>query len=78
MIYVLSILYELESCQFDIETAFLHGDLEERIYMEFPAGYERYLLNQLTRMGDKKIKVDITTSCLLLKKALYGLVQAAR
>jgi Reverse transcriptase (RNA-dependent DNA polymerase) len=28
-------------------------------------------------MGNKKIKVDIKTSCLLLKKALYGLVQVA-
>ena len=34
------ILHRLESEQFDIETAFLYGHLEEEIYMAFPDGYE--------------------------------------
>ena len=48
----------------DVEMAFLYGDLEEEIYMKFPEGYE----NLGTFNNDK---------CLMLLKALYGLVQAA-
>ena len=45
----------------DVETAFLHGELEETIFMECPKGLEH---------EDDEV--------LLLKKSLYGLVQAAR
>ena len=45
----------------DVETAFLHGDLEEEIFMECPDGLPH---------KDNKV--------VLLKKLLYGLVQAAR
>jgi hypothetical protein len=47
----------------DIETAFLYEDFEEAIYIKFPAGYEKYLIDKQTRMGNKKIKMDIKTSC---------------
>ena len=50
----------LKSKLIDVETAFLHGDLEETVYMECPLGLEN------------KEKI------LLLKKSIYGLVQAAR
>jgi Reverse transcriptase (RNA-dependent DNA polymerase) len=73
-IMAMSSIYQLASCQFDIETAFLYEDLEEAIYMEFPTVYDRYLIDKQTRMGNKKIKMDIKTSCLLLKKTLYVLV----
>jgi Reverse transcriptase (RNA-dependent DNA polymerase) len=43
LILVLTLLFGLKSKQFDIETAFLYGTLEEEIYMQFPDGYERYL-----------------------------------
>jgi len=48
--------------QLDVVTAFLNGELEEKMYIRQPQGYER---------GD-------TAKVCLLKKALYGLKQAAR
>jgi len=71
MILVMKIMHKLFSRQFDIETAFLYGDLEEEIYMIFPDGYERYL-------REKGEEYNASDHCVLLTKALYGLVQAAR
>ena len=45
----------------DVKTAFLYGDLKEEIYMECPQGM-------------KDVKRD---DCIILKKCIYGLVQAA-
>jgi Reverse transcriptase (RNA-dependent DNA polymerase) len=44
-----------------VEVSFLHGDLDEEIYMNCPPGLEHE-----------------PDECVLLLKALYGLVQAAR
>ena len=49
--------------QLDVKTTFLHGDLEEEIYMEQPEGYEV--------KGKEKLVCR-------LKKILYGLKQAPR
>jgi len=55
--------YELEFNQFDVKTAFLHGDLEEEIYIA-----------QL--MGFKTVEKE-NLIC-KLKKSLYGLKQTPR
>ena len=59
--YVVNFDAELE--QMDVKTAFLHGNLDETIYMEQPEGYIK--------------KGDEGKVC-LLKKSLYGLKQSPR
>ncbi|CAA7059133.1 unnamed protein product [Microthlaspi erraticum] len=54
---------DLEVEQMDVKAAFLHGDLEEEIYMVQPEGFV------------KKGKEDLVCR---LKKSLYGLKQAPR
>ena len=56
-------MFDLELGQLVVKTAFLHGNLEEMIYMQQPLYF--------IKRGDKN------KACLLLK-SLYGLKQSPR
>jgi hypothetical protein len=86
-ILVLKILLKLQAGQFDIETAFLYGELEEKLWMDLPEGYITYIKDLQTNgkmnlipvsSGTKIQEITEATHCCELKKAIYGLVQAAR
>lgn len=47
----------------DVETAFLHGDIDEQIYMTQPEGF----------INEKHVN-----KVCFLKKAIYGLKQSSR
>jgi hypothetical protein len=55
--------YDMTLEQMDVKTAFLHGVLEEQIYMEQPEGF--------SQPGQKHLVCK-------LKKSLYGLKQSPR
>lgn len=55
--------FEWPLLQFDVKNAFLHGDLEEEVYMEAPPGFNK--------------SIGEGTVC-RRKKALYGLKQSPR
>ena len=51
----------------DVKSAFLHGDIDEEVYVELPEGWE--LFPDIFELGE---------TVLLLQKALYGLKQSPR
>ena len=53
----------------DVKTAFLHGKLEEEIFLKWPEGYTEYL-SESKNVEEKNY--------IQLNKSIYGLVQAAR
>ena len=64
IVLTMSLVKGWETEVVDVEMASLYKDLKEEIYMKFPKGY-KFL---------EKLSED---ECLMLLKALYGLVQAA-
>jgi hypothetical protein len=60
LVLVLAASHKWEVHQMDVKSTFLHGDLQEEIYMEQPPGY---------------VQNDSSLLC-RLKKSLYGLKQA--
>ena len=54
--------YNWKLLQYDVTNAFIHGDLDEEIYMNIPPGFEGNTGNKVCKM----------------KKALYGLKQSPR
>ena len=63
ILLALVVEYELELAQLDVKTTFLHGDLEEEIYMIQPCGF--------------KVAKKENYVCRLIKY-LYGLKQSLR
>jgi hypothetical protein len=51
----------------DVKSAFLHGNIDEEVYVELPEGWELFL--DIFKSGE---------TVLLLQKALYGLKQSPR
>ena len=66
IIIVLYVILDWYAEGIDIETAFLHGDLEEEIFMKILEGLEIHL------------NMDLEGKCCELKRSMYGLVQSAR
>lgn len=52
----------------DIETAFLHGDMEELIFMDLPEGLNIF----------EGVEENDNDDCVILDKCIYGTVQSAR
>ena len=61
------IIENLKAKVVDIDNAFLNGDLENEIYIMITEGYDEMINPRV----DKEV-------CLILQKAIYGLVHAAR
>ncbi|KAK9127994.1 hypothetical protein Syun_016791 [Stephania yunnanensis] len=62
--------------QFDVKNVFLHGELEEDVYMDLPPSISKF---------QKRVGIDVpsnglvsTTMVCKLNKALYGLKQSRR
>jgi hypothetical protein len=67
MVITMMIVYNWDNEVLDITTAFLHGDMEEAVYMKCPEGID------LVEVG-----WDLDTDCTELLKTIYGTKQAAR
>ena len=62
ILFAIAVFYDLDIEQMDVKTAFLHGIINQLLYMEIPKRYEQQWKDQICQ----------------LKKALYGLKQLPR
>ena len=53
----------------DVQTAFLHGNLKEELFLTIPEGYKEFLQENEEQIDGDYLKFD---------KSIYGLVQAAQ
>jgi hypothetical protein len=67
LILGLATVNDWEVDQMDVKSAFLHGNIDEEVYIELPEGWE--LFPDIFKSGE---------TVLLLQKALYGLKQSPR
>ena len=68
MVLTHMLIENVDAVVIDVETVFLYGWIEEEIYSKIPQGYKEVLAKKDTQL----------INSLLLKQALYGVVQAAR
>ncbi|KAL2924831.1 Retrovirus-related Pol polyprotein from transposon TNT 1-94 [Bienertia sinuspersici] len=64
--------------QMDVKNAFLHGELEENVYMTLPPGYTEWKCKIQENTPAKSQKVQPGDLVCKLNKSLYGLKQAPR
>ena len=70
-------MYDWVAVQMDVTNAFLHGDLDEIVYMKLPLGYGGLGTRIVQGMTPGKTLTKPELVC-RLKKSLYGLRQAPR
>ena len=63
LLIALAAMYQWDLSQFDVKNAFLHGELEEDVYMATPPGYQLH---------------ENSSHVYHLKNSLYGLKQSPR
>lgn len=63
--------------QMDVKNAFLHGDIDETVYMKLPQGYAGPGKPITTTQGESYVDLNPTKVC-KLNKTLYGLKQSPR
>jgi len=65
-------------CQLDVTNVFLHGELEEEVYMKLPQGYKGEGEPSLCASNAHNNVLFPPTTVCKLNKSLYGLKQAPR